>query len=89
MENLLKESVLHLRSKGFTYSKISEQLKISLNTIKSLCYRGFSENKCCKYCGKRLHQNSKSKQKSFCEDKCRKAFWHIRREMAQSMEAVR
>jgi orotate phosphoribosyltransferase-like protein len=86
---IVKKNAIYLRSKGFTYSKISEKLKISLNTVKSLCYRRFSESKYCKQCGKRLLQNSKVKPKSFCTDKCRKAFWYVRHEITQLVEAVK
>lgn len=30
----------------------------------------------CKFCGKEVHQNPGRKEKKFCDDKCRMAYWN-------------
>jgi len=83
-----KESILHLRGEGFSYSKISEMLRISENTVKSFCRRNSIVSPAtvmnqeqmaeygCHQCGAPLTQTPGAKQKRFCSDKCRMAWWN-------------
>lgn len=82
-----RESILYLRGEGVSYSKISEKLKISENSVKSFCRRNSRENSSgekaqrpsgtfCRQCGKRLAQTAGAKQKRFCSDKCRMSWWN-------------
>ncbi|MDD2459245.1 MAG: RNA polymerase subunit sigma-70 [Eubacteriales bacterium] len=82
-----KDSIVHLRGEGVSYSKISEMLKISENTIKSFCRRNNLGSVSieaheppighfCHLCGKPLTQTAGAKQKKFCSDKCRMSWWN-------------
>lgn len=77
-----KIKVQKMRFSGESYSKISQTLKLSENTIKSFCRRNnlqsyeeveISEN--CKNCGKAIANIEKHKPKKFCSDNCRFNWW--------------
>ncbi len=80
-----KPLILKLRRQGLPYSEIASQLRLSPNTVKSVCRRNMDmplpkQNQVCKNCGSPLKQSS-GKQKIFCCDKCRYTWWnHNRRE---------
>ncbi|MDR1240264.1 MAG: hypothetical protein LBK29_00060 [Oscillospiraceae bacterium] len=79
-ETVAKNKAIYLRSKGFAYSAISEQLRVPINTIKSFCYRDMvKEGKHCKRCGKVIYDGSKAKPKTFCCNKCRISYWNAQR----------
>ena len=78
-----KNCILRLRSQGLSYSEIAEKTGFSENTIKSFVRREGLQNTMekeiniiCKYCGKELTQTKGHRQKKFCSDKCRFAWWH-------------
>lgn len=83
-----KERIRDLRSQGLGYTKVARLVGISENTIKSYCRRnGISrENPVaeqrierphfCKYCGRVVDQAPGRKEKKFCSDKCRMAWWN-------------
>ena len=77
-----KNQICKLRNKGLSYSKIAEQTGFSESTIKSFFRRENLRNANvkeintkCKYCGKELIQTKGHRQKKFCSDKCRFAWW--------------
>ncbi len=77
----IKEQIYDLRSKGYGAKKISKELGVSLNTVKSILRRVASENTeaaLCKNCGIGI-ENSSSHKKVFCCDKCRNEWWNKRR----------
>lgn len=86
-----KIKVANLRARGFGYTAISKELNISANTIKAYCKRSglggvASEEvdevdipiiKCrCQNCGKKIAFPEGRKEKKFCSDKCRNAWWN-------------
>ncbi len=80
-----KAEIIRLRSGGITYSLIAEQLKLSINTVKSFCRRcrdipEKASASQCKCCGKAIAQPSGTREKKFCSDKCRMDWWNAHRE---------
>lgn len=82
-----REKIITMRGEGFSYSKISKALGVSENTVKSFCRRnnlgrsyietGFQRDGVfCRQCGTLLTQTAGVKQKKFCSDKCRMAWWN-------------
>lgn len=69
-----KAMVLQLRKQGYSFSKIADQLSLSVNTVKSFCSRN-KENNLCMYCGISIQQPEKVRKKKFCSDKCRMSWW--------------
>ena len=76
-----------LREEGIGYRKIAKVLGISENTVRSFCRRhdltGMRMTQregrdihVCKFCGKEVKQNPGRKEKKFCDDKCRMAYWN-------------
>lgn len=84
---------------GCGYSNISKALNLNVNTVKSYCRRhgyigdrgkavaaqanGKKEESRCKYCGSFIIQNSESKKKIFCSDRCRMNWWNSHQELVR------
>lgn len=85
MTTAQKERIEYLRGKGDSYAAIAADLGMSENTVKSYCRRNnisVSINQelpvdtdACANCGIPLQHMRGSKQKRFCSDKCRMAWW--------------
>lgn len=84
MITIPKDAIFSMRKQGRTYQEIAGQLDLSPNTVKSLCRRNGisiavpekSTLDICKCCGSPLRRSGKRRQKSFCSDKCRYAWWN-------------
>lgn len=73
-----KASIIRMRSDGMTFSEIANQLQLSINTVKSFYRRNAktkSQLEACMNCGKPIVQTKHKRQKKFCSDKCRNAWW--------------
>lgn len=85
MTTAQKQRIEYLRGKGDSYTAIAADLGISENTIKSYCRRNnigvaikqerVVSTGVCETCGCPLTRTQGSKQKRFCSDKCRMAWW--------------
>lgn len=77
-----KSAIALLRKRGAGYGKISKELGISENTIKSYCRRNRNVTKLrqgghlCPMCGKPVTQNLGRREKKFCSDECRRKWWN-------------
>ncbi|HEP1452792.1 RNA polymerase subunit sigma-70 [Streptococcus pyogenes] len=77
-KNLIRE----LREKALGYKRISGELGISVNTIKSFCRNHKLTREhivrtiYCKECGKELIQKEHTKKKIFCSDACKRKWWN-------------
>lgn len=74
-----KSMVVRLHAQGVSFSKIAEQLNLSVNTIKSFCRRN-KNTQFCFYCGKSVIQPRGVRYKKFCSDKCRMKWWNTHAE---------
>ena len=76
MTNQEKEKILMLKAQGTSFGAIAETLGLSVNTVKSYYRReGKATMNCCKQCGKPVEQKPRTRQKLFCSDNCRAAWW--------------
>jgi endogenous inhibitor of DNA gyrase (YacG/DUF329 family) len=83
MTKLQKEQIASRRKNGESYAKIAAALGMSGNTVKSYCRRRKTSyppimpaaGDTCANCGKPLCHTPGKKQKRFCSDKCRMAWW--------------
>lgn len=85
-----RDKIQRLRFEGKSYTQIADILRISRNTVKSICQRmGIKQadvlmeshdNDHCRYCGQILLQNETGKRKLFCSDLCRRAWWKQHRD---------
>ena len=88
-----KQKILAMRENGGKYSVIAAEFGLSENTVKSICRRNTlvasanPDTDFCLQCGKPLVCIPKKKQKKFCSDKCRMAWWNVHPE-AMSRKAV-
>lgn len=79
-----KQKVAELQRTGLGYKRIAAITGISVNTVKSYCKaHPFGEKNCkrCLSCGKPLSQTPHKREKKFCSDKCRNAWWSAHPEM--------
>lgn len=84
-----KEQVIKLRESGLSFGEISKQLGISRSTVSSICQRvKEQEQHRCKMCGLLLKQTSGHRQRIFCSDKCRKAWWRSMSALISSLKSV-
>lgn len=82
-----KQAILTMRQQGLSCPEIAGLLGMSPNTVKSLCHRNKIEvhlpqklpPDLCKNCGAPLHHIKGARQKTFCSDKCRYAWWNRQR----------
>ena len=74
MQNQIKKLAL----KGLGYKKIANILDISPDTVKSHLRRHPPTETAseCLQCGKPIEQKPNRKEKKYCSDKCRMAFWN-------------
>ena len=79
-----KNMIQDLRNSGCGYKEISEQLQISINTVKSYCKRhdltstkkrNSGSVRFCLQCGTEIKQEQHRKTKKFCSDRCRMIWW--------------
>lgn len=79
MDGEEKSMVVRLHAQGVSFSKIAEQLNISVNTIKSFCGRN-TNTQFCFNCSKPVVQPRGARYKKFCSDKCRMKWWNTHTE---------
>jgi len=85
MTKMQKQRIAYLRGKGESYAAIADDLSISENTVKSYCRRNNIvvaikqeqpvATDTCANCGYPLTHTPGSKQKRFCSNRCRMAWW--------------
>jgi len=79
MTALEKMMIQDLQRKGYGYKKIATELNLPVNSVKSYCRRHGEDEilpvGMCPQCGRTVVQKPHRKQKKFCSDKCRMAWW--------------
>lgn len=90
-----KVQTKRLRNEGHGYKSIASLLGISENTVKSFCRREgisgeadrsvkkLSSGHFCRQCGIPVAQNEGRKEKKFCSDACRMAWWNSHQDTVQ------
>lgn len=81
MTDLQRDQIKQMRLQGISYAKISQQLDLPDNTVRSFCRRnGLGEKPKntvnCKQCGKHIEIVPKQKPRLFCSTACRAAWWN-------------
>ena len=79
-----KKRVLQLRAQCMPFTEIAAATDIPRNSVKSFCQRE-AKKQCpkpktaCKHCGAAINQTPKTKQRVYCNDACRYAYWNRHR----------
>jgi endogenous inhibitor of DNA gyrase (YacG/DUF329 family) len=97
MPRLQKDEITKMRREGMSYAQIASVLSMSVNTVKSYCQRNDlggvaatgAESDVCAHCGKPVHQTAGRKEKRFCSDGCRMAWWREHPERLNRKAAYR
>lgn len=86
-----RKKIEGLRSKGYGYKRIAEELDIPLGTVKSYCRRNEvnGTEKRCPVCGKLIEANKIGHPRKYCSKKCRDAYWREHTDMINSKSARR
>lgn len=74
MTDLQKEKIIALRTEGLSVQAISDKLMIPTGTIKSYLARRNPAPRCA-YCNQVIPREQHRKNKRFCSDRCRNAWW--------------
>ena len=97
-----KDAVLSLRQQHYSFSAIAQTTGLPLGTIKSFLSRigGKKESpaptsasrvtvnhSCCRQCGAPLDQTQRGKTRTFCNDRCRAAYWNKHRDLSRRASA--
>lgn len=77
-----KVQVEKLKSKGYSFQKISDEMNISVGSIKSYFSRKDSRQNC-NCCGAELTGKVK-RYRRFCSDKCRMKWWHDNKDISST-----
>lgn len=91
MTNEQREMIAVMRRKRLSYTTISKELGLSVNTVKSFCRRnGMVAEKAktdtphCKNCGGIIYNQSGVKPRLFCSNHCKQAWWNKHRHERES-----
>ena len=80
----LQDKILinNMRLEGHTPSVIAAQLGIPASTVRSFIHRNpdVPNTKQCLQCGKPVMQKKPRREKKFCSDRCRMAWWNSHQE---------
>ena len=73
-----KYAIENMHRKGYSSGTIASVLGLSRNTVKSFLRRNTNtaDERACLNCGKPVKQRQGRKEKKFCSDKCRMAWWN-------------
>ena len=76
MTNEERAMVTRLRQEGLGYKKIASALSLPVQTVKSWCVRhSIQKEEFCLNCGVPVKQTPHKRQRKFCSDRCRHAWW--------------
>lgn len=78
-----ENEIIALQKQGLGYRKIATVLGLSPNSVKYYCRRNpyIPDEAKCPQCGKRLVNTPHKREKKFCSDKCRLAWWNSHPEL--------
>jgi len=98
MTEYQREEIQRFRLSGKSYTQISDMLKISRNTVKSVCKRydfqpaadptALLDQEHCRNCGTRIVQEEGHKHRDFCSTACRRAWWKAHRTFGTKKTAI-
>lgn len=81
-----------MRNKGLGYSAIAKELSLTKDNVKFFCRahglsrdmnNGWHPTDICRFCGSNVISLPHKKQRIFCSDKCRLAWWNSHPEMVR------
>ena len=86
MTDLERKKIDVLRKQGLGYKKIAADVGLSLNTVKSYCksHPVSYEGTFCLQCGTEVKQTAHKRQRKYCSDACRAAWWSAHPEARKS-----
>ena len=90
MTDIERGQIVALQQKGYGYKKISSDTGLPVNTVKSFLRRHPLQSMephtgavFCRHCGKPIEQAPHKREKLFCSDTCRMAWWNAHPEKVE------
>lgn len=83
MDQKIKKRILEMNKNGDGYKKIAAELNISVGSVRN-ALKEKEDSSYCRHCGKRLIFVPGKKKKTFCNDRCRYAYWNDRKEVKKN-----
>lgn len=88
MTTAQKQKITEMAANGAGYAIISETIGVPKETVRSFCrYHGLTaedkERRFCRYCGKPVVSLPHRKERKFCSDVCRLAWWNSHPELVK------
>lgn len=86
MNTAQKQAIHEMRHQQLGYTQIAKELDLSVNTVKSYCFRNglstdalVSNATLCRNCGKVITEKSRTRPRKFCCPQCKRAWWNAHR----------
>ena len=99
MTDVQREEIRRFRLAGKSYTQISDILKLSRNTVKSICQRNdfhpsegvgaTADSEHCRNCGVSIPYVTGRKRRRFCSTACRRTWWSAHRDAGAKKTAVK
>jgi len=85
MTDTERAQIMKMQREGLGYKRIATVTGLPLNSVKTFCRRNpvvLAEvvEPTCRFCGKRIEQTPHKRQKLYCSDQCRMAWWKDNRD---------
>jgi len=89
MTDRQKHRIDALRRKGYSHADVADEMDVPVNTVKSYCRRNQARHAgdLCRNCDRPLAQNSRTRQKHFCSNRCRQEWWNRNRDQIQHRDS--
>ncbi len=82
LTDIQKLQIENMRKNGESYNTIANELGITYKQVRGYLDRN-KNNGFCLQCNRPLTQSEHRKEKKFCSDKCRMAWWNDHKELIQ------
>lgn len=78
-----ENEIIALQKQGYGYRRIATMLELPINKVRYFCEKNpyNSNNKKCLNCGIAIKNTPHKREKKFCSDKCRMAWWNSHPEL--------
>ena len=95
MTEVQKQKIISLRSQGFSYKQVGDELGLTKDCVKMFCLRNGcgrqnikTDGNICPWCGRFLKQVDGKKKRRFCSTSCRQLWWNKNKELLHHRKTI-